>query len=132
MKPYITRRNLDFISLCLAQIRDIAAQGKIPSPPDIVRSVLAGPAPAFYADPDYANRMVRCYINHGKYPKCKNRDRLKWQEFIIEYLKQVDLHPECEPRTIITQLCDGELGSHHFHISFRRALKLLRLALKSS
>ncbi len=132
MKPYIIRRNLDFISLCLTHIRNIAAQGKIPSPPDIVRAVLAEPAPAFYADPDYAIRMVRFFLNHGKFPKCKNRDQLKWQEFIIEYLKQVDLHPGCSPKTIITRLCDGEIGSPHFHISFRQALKLLRLALKSS
>jgi len=98
-------------------------EGANPTLRHLVLDVLSRPAPAYYVDSYYANRVLIPALEHGL-PDHKYSCR----ELFCDMLRDLDeLHrryPQRPIRDLILDLCCGIAGKPRYYMSVRRALEI--------
>lgn len=131
MKENTLIRNHDFVTCCRRRARELAAEGVVATPSEIIDLVLAGEAPSYYTTYDYARRVLHHHLRRGTLPQSEERHREKWLAMAADLRAELLRDPSRGVDDIICALCEGELGKPRFFLSRRRARWLLRQARRT-
>lgn len=121
---YTTRqRNRDFLNTCRQRLKCMRRDGRNPTLRHLVIDVLSRPAPCYYVDSYYANRVLIPALEDGL-PDHKYSCRAMFGDMLRDLAELRRRHPSRPVRDLILELCCGLAGKPRFYISVRRALEI--------
>ncbi len=121
----ITRlRNRHFVNACRRHLDNLKRDGKSPTLQRLVLDVLAQPAPMYYVDYYYANRVLLPALEQGAAPTARYRCGAVWSDMLRDLAEIHTRHPRRPLHDIILDLCNGNAGKPRYYLSLRRALEI--------
>lgn len=121
----ITRlRDRHFLRACHQRLDVLKREGRTPTLRRLVLDVLAGPAPMYYVDFYYANRVLLPALEQGAAPSARYSCSTVWADMLRDLSDIHTRHPRRPLHDIILDLCNGNAGRPRYYLSLRRALEI--------
>lgn len=127
-----TQRNRDFVRKCLLHITNMRADGVRFTFDTVIRDVLAGPAPSYYAEYYRANVILRRALRNGGTVRSRYRSSRMWADMYDDLVELMRRNPGRSFHEIVLDLCTGGVGHPRFYMTRRTAARVLRKHLDSS
>ncbi|MDE6333074.1 MAG: hypothetical protein K2L77_00355 [Muribaculaceae bacterium] len=124
MSAITNLRNRHFINACSRHLDEMKRAGLRPTLRRLVLDVLAQPAPMYYVDYYYANRILLTALAQGTTPTARYRCGAVWADMLRDLIEIHTRHPRRSLHDIILDLCNGNAGKPQYYLSVRRALEI--------